>query len=62
MARNNNNFTAAQRSAYGAGMAYGLAKQGKRVPVKDENKESFRAGVKAARSSGSVKKVGKKGK
>lgn len=50
MANNKNGkHTDAQRAAYGAGMAYALAKQGKRVPVKDENKDSFRAGVQAAR-------------
>ena len=55
MAKNNGNnkstYTQAQRAAYGAGQAYALAKQGKRVPVKNENKESFRAGVKAARQN-----------
>ena len=48
---NRSNHSPEQRAAYGAGVAYALAKQGKRVPVKDENKDSFRAGVKAARKS-----------
>lgn len=47
--KKDNKHSAAQRAAYGAGVAYSLAKQGKRVPVKDENKDSFRAGVKASR-------------
>lgn len=38
------NYTDAQKFAYGAGVGYGAAKSNKRVPVKDENKESFRAG------------------
>lgn len=37
-------YTDAQKFAYGAGVGYCAAKSGKRVDVKDENKDSFRAG------------------
>ncbi len=39
-------YTDAQKYSYGAGIGYATAKKGKRVKVKDENKESFRAGYK----------------
>ena len=37
-------YNDAQKFAYGAGIGYGAAKTGKRVKVKDENKDSFRKG------------------
>ena len=50
------NYTDAQKQAYGAGMGYGYAKANKRVPVKPENKESFRAGLDKARGKKPVEK------
>lgn len=38
-------FTDEQNAAYSAGIGYGAAKNNKRVPIKDENKGSFRAGL-----------------
>lgn len=38
-------YTEAQNAAFNAGIGYGAAKSGKRVPVRDENKDSFRNGV-----------------
>ena len=48
--KKSSDFTTAQRAAYNAGIGYAVAKQGKRVPVKDENKSSFRAGFKKGKS------------
>ncbi len=42
--------TPQQNNAYNAGIGYGAAKVGARVPVKDENKPAFRNGVQAGRS------------
>lgn len=39
-----------QKFAWGAGVGYGAAKAGKRVRVKDENKDSFRAGLKRGKA------------
>lgn len=36
--------------AESAGIGYGAAKAGKRVPIKEENKAAFRAGVKRGRA------------
>lgn len=43
-------YTPEQKQAYQAGAAYGLAKTGKQMRVRDENKASFQAGVKAGRA------------
>lgn len=47
-ARNNSKptsgYTEAQTAAYNAGLGYGAAKAGNRIPVKEPNKDSFRAG------------------
>lgn len=45
------NYTEGQNLAYLAGKAYGVAKGGGRMPVKPENQESWRAGVKAGKQS-----------
>ncbi len=42
--------TPQQNNAYNAGIGYGAAKVGARVPVKDENKPAFRNGVQAGRA------------
>lgn len=42
-------YTDEQNRAYGAGVGYATAKKGGRVPVKDENKESFRKGLEQVR-------------
>lgn len=44
-------FSDAQKYAYGAGIGYSAAKSGKRVSVRDENKDSFRAGYNSCKSS-----------
>ena len=36
------NYTDAQRAAFNAGIGYGYGKANKRIPIHDENKESFR--------------------
>lgn len=38
-------YTDAQKHAWSAGLGFGAAKAGKTVPVKDENKDSFRNGL-----------------
>lgn len=43
------NYTDAQRAAFNAGIGYGYGKANKRIPIHDENKESFREGNKRAR-------------
>lgn len=43
-------YTDAQKFAYGAGIGYGAAKSNKRMPVRDENKDSFRAGYKKGKA------------
>lgn len=43
------NYTDAQRAAYNAGIGYGYGKANKRIPIQDENKDSFREGNKKAR-------------
>ena len=48
------NYTDARRAAYNAGIGYCYGKANKRMPVHDENKDSFREGNKKAR-----KKLGK---
>ncbi len=45
--------TESQNAAYNAGIGYGYGKANKRVPVKDENKDAFRDGVKCSRQHGS---------
>ncbi len=42
--------TQEQNNAFNAGLGFGAAKVGARVPVKDENKPSFRAGVERGRA------------
>lgn len=42
--------TQARCCAESAGIGYGAAKAGKRVPIKDENKDAFRAGVRRGRA------------
>lgn len=39
-------YTDAQKYAYGAGIGYATAKKGQQVKIKDENKDSFRKGYK----------------
>ncbi len=51
-------YTAEQRAAYGAGVAYGAAKSGALVPVKLNNRESFRKGVKRGKQMGKQPRVG----
>ena len=46
----NGKYDDGQTFAWGAGVGYGAAKAGKRVKVKDENKDSFRAGLKRGKS------------
>jgi hypothetical protein len=48
------NYTDEQRAAYNAGIGYGYGKANKRVPIREDNKDSFRAGNDRAR-----KKLGK---
>lgn len=45
------NYTEEQKRAFQAGKVYGTAKARGRVSCKDENKASFRAGVKAGREA-----------
>ncbi len=52
------NYTAEQRAAYGAGVAFGAAKSGATVPVKDKNKDSFRKGVIRGKQMGKKPRVG----
>lgn len=47
---NSGKYTDAQKFAYGAGIGYGAAKSNKRMPVRDENKDSFRAGYKKGKT------------
>lgn len=47
-------YTDAQRAAFNAGIGYGYGKANKRIPIQDENKDSFREGNARAR-----KKLGK---
>lgn len=42
-------YTDAQRAAFNAGIGYGYGKANKRIPIHDENKDSFREGNKRAR-------------
>ncbi len=51
-------YTSEERAAYGAGVAYGAAKSGARVSVKDENKDSFRKGVMRGKQMGKKPRVG----
>lgn len=45
-------YTEAQKKAYYSGMGYNAGQKGKQIPFKnDKNKESFRAGYKAASQS-----------
>ncbi len=43
------NYTDEQRAAYNAGIGYGYGKANKRVPISEDNKDSFREGNKKAR-------------
>ncbi len=42
--------TPEQHNAFNAGIGYGAAKVGARVPIKDENKPAFRGGVKRGKA------------
>lgn len=42
--------TPEQHNAFNAGVGYGAAKAGVRVPIKDENKPAFRGGVKRGKA------------
>lgn len=42
---NKTKYTDGEKAAYNAGIGYSCGKSGKRVPVRDENKDSFRAGL-----------------
>ena len=53
-------YNDAQNRAYGAGIGYASAKAGKRVPVQEENKESFRAGLEKIRGKKAAKSTAPK--
>lgn len=50
-------YNDAQNRAYGAGVGYASAKANKRVPVAEENKESFRAGLAKIRGQKAAKQT-----
>lgn len=50
------NYTDEQKRAFQAGKAFGTAKAGGRVSCKEENKKSFREGVKAGKAAAKAAK------
>lgn len=48
-------YTDGQKAAFTAGRVYGMAKSGKRVPVRPENQSSFRAGVERERGKNNTR-------
>ncbi len=51
-------YTPEQRAAYGAGVAFGAAKVGMRVPVKPENRSAFRKGMDRGKQMGRTPRTG----